>query len=253
MAPTVLAFNVEPSKRRFRLRLARYQALAEVLADFVDCSTQSGRDRVDLLDVGVGNGRSHRYAEPLGVTDRIRFHGIELDPRRLADVHGGSRWRLKQGDVEKGLPYGDECFDVVVCEQVLEHLKAPGRAVAEMTRVLRPGGLLVAGVPIFPPGAVQIRRHVVPPLQRLLGIASDHLQAFSLSSFRSLIRQGGALELVWIRGFRLFSGGMISTLENHRWWYDLNRFVGRHVPSLCVEAQIVARKPAAAWTRARAA
>ena len=42
-------------------------------------------------------------------------------------------------------------YDVVVCEQVLEHLAALDIALATLVRVLRSGGRLVIGVPIFPP------------------------------------------------------------------------------------------------------
>ena len=38
------------------------------------------------------------------------------------------------------LPYEDASFDLVVCTQVLEHLPKPGEALAEIHRVLRPGG-----------------------------------------------------------------------------------------------------------------
>lgn len=41
------------------------------------------------------------------------------------------------------LPFEDHAFDVVLCAEVLEHLYSPERAVAEMHRVLKPGGLLV--------------------------------------------------------------------------------------------------------------
>ena len=45
------------------------------------------------------------------------------------------------------LPFPDETFDVVVCKWVLEHLEHPEADFAEMRRVLRPGGALVALTP----------------------------------------------------------------------------------------------------------
>jgi SAM-dependent methyltransferase len=45
------------------------------------------------------------------------------------------------------LPFEDESFDAAICIEVLEHLFAPQDAAAEIRRVLRPGGRLIASVP----------------------------------------------------------------------------------------------------------
>ncbi|HEX6828169.1 MAG TPA: methyltransferase domain-containing protein [Burkholderiales bacterium] len=47
------------------------------------------------------------------------------------------------------LPYADGSVDAIYCEAVLEHLYAPGRAVEEMRRVLRPGGKVFACTPFL--------------------------------------------------------------------------------------------------------
>jgi len=41
----------------------------------------------------------------------------------------------------ESLPWEDSYFDVVVCVDVLEHVKDPSRAIAEIARVLKPGGM----------------------------------------------------------------------------------------------------------------
>jgi ubiquinone/menaquinone biosynthesis C-methylase UbiE len=46
------------------------------------------------------------------------------------------------GDVQS-LPCEDNSFDIILCTEVLEHVQDPRRAIAEMHRVLRPGGRLV--------------------------------------------------------------------------------------------------------------
>lgn len=240
-----LAYGVEPSSHRYRLRLARYPALAEAVGDFIRRSDAEGNRRTyRLCDVGVGNGRSYRYLEHGGLVERLQFTGIDNSPKRLDHVYGGDHWSLLNGDVEQGLPFADASFDIVVCEQVLEHLHHPDRALADMARVLRPGGCLIAGVPVFPPGLAFLRRRVVPSLQRLVGSKSDHVQAFSLGSFLKLIRRTPGLEIERYRGFRIFSGGPLRFLENYRWWYRWNRFLGRAVPSLCTETQVIVRKRA---------
>jgi SAM-dependent methyltransferase len=49
------------------------------------------------------------------------------------------------------LPFGDETFDTVLCTMVLEHVDDVERAMAEVARVLRPGGRLLVSVPFLYP------------------------------------------------------------------------------------------------------
>ena len=52
---------------------------------------------------------------------------------------------------EFGIPASDQRFDIVLCGQVLEHVRNPHQTVSEMARVLKRGGLLFATVPaVFP-------------------------------------------------------------------------------------------------------
>ena len=44
------------------------------------------------------------------------------------------------------LPYADESYDVIWCKQVLEHVRHPDAVIAEVARVLRPGGLFLGSV-----------------------------------------------------------------------------------------------------------
>lgn len=46
-----------------------------------------------------------------------------------------------------GLPFADSSFDLVTCNMVMEHLDQPERAVAEIARVLAPGGAVVINTP----------------------------------------------------------------------------------------------------------
>lgn len=245
MTVPTLAFDVEPSRRKYRLRLARYKGVAEALVQFLQTAWAGRDDPVRLLDVGVGNGRTLRYCQAAAIDQRIAFHGVDNSTRRLANVHASWRWKLALGDVQKGLPYPDASFDAVVCEQVLEHLPDAPRVVGELVRVLAPGGLLIAGVPTFSAPLAFLRRNVVPVFDRLFGVKRDHVQVFTLGSFRRLL-EGAGLTIQDARGFRLVSGGPLAFLEDYEWWYRLNRSVGRAVPGLCTEVQVLASKPAVA-------
>ncbi len=249
-----MAFGVEPSDRPYHLRLARYAALAESIAEFVRARPSQPDRPLRLLDAGAGNGRTLRYLEALGVTDRIEFHAVEFDPWRIERIYAPDRWHaIIRGDLTEGVPFADRSFDVVVCEQVLEHLEDPESVVRELVRVLRPGGLMIVGVPTFPPLLLHLRKHVVPVIDRLRGKRREHVQVFDTRSLRRLIRRAGDMRVIEVRGFRVVSGGLVAGLEHHRWWYRLNRRLGRWFPWCCIEIQALARRCSALGLLAGAA
>jgi ubiquinone/menaquinone biosynthesis C-methylase UbiE len=93
-----------------------------------------------VLEVAIGTGRSIPfYARDVQVT------GIDLTPEMLEIARqrsGGRSIDFVVGDAEK-LPFDDETFDTVVCELGLCSIPRPAVAIAEMKRVLRPGGTLL--------------------------------------------------------------------------------------------------------------
>lgn len=98
-----------------------------------------------LLDVGCGQGFYFPIYHTLGHT----ICAIEADPLPRAEAerrapHFGAS--VQQARAE-ALPFAADSFDVVVMSEILEHLPAPARALAEAARVLRPGGLLLISVP----------------------------------------------------------------------------------------------------------
>jgi ubiquinone/menaquinone biosynthesis C-methylase UbiE len=95
-----------------------------------------------VLEVAIGTGLNLPHY-PAGVT----VTGIELAPamlaiakQRAADL--GLDVDLRTGDAEH-LPFGDESFDTVVCALSLCTIPDPVAAIAEMRRVLVPGGRLL--------------------------------------------------------------------------------------------------------------
>ena len=93
-----------------------------------------------MLDAGCGTGLN-LASLPKGSV------GIDINPRNVAMI----RRRLPEhmtveGDIE-AMPFPDASFATVVCTEVLEHVPYPRTALAEIHRVLRPGGLLIGSVP----------------------------------------------------------------------------------------------------------
>jgi ubiquinone/menaquinone biosynthesis C-methylase UbiE len=95
-----------------------------------------------VLEVAIGTGRNLPHYGP-----DVTLTGIELSPgmldlarKRAADL--GLAADLREGDAEH-LPFDDASFDTVVCALSLCTIPDPATAVAEMKRVLVPGGTLL--------------------------------------------------------------------------------------------------------------
>jgi SAM-dependent methyltransferase len=143
-----------------------------------------------VLDLGCRDGAlSHAYAEGNSLV------GVDADREALAEAEKlglETRW----ADLDEPLPFEDASFDVVVAGELLEHLRDPRRVVAEILRVLRPGGTFVASVP----NAYRLKNR----FRFLLGHKPEddptHLQMFSAVEVRSLLRGFEEPQLHFIAG-----------------------------------------------------
>jgi len=90
-----------------------------------------------VLDVG---GRVQPY-RPLLDGRPNRYVALDLKCTPVVDVVG-------QGEA---MPFGGDTFDFVICAQMLEYAPEPNRVIAEIYRVLKPGGSLFLSVPsVYP-------------------------------------------------------------------------------------------------------
>ncbi len=97
-----------------------------------------------LLDVGCGTGAASRTAAETAAS----VIGVDLSPKMVKEAVtlAGTRENLafEVADVEH-LPFPDGRFTAVLCSNAFHHYPDPAGAVAEMSRVLAPGGRLALG------------------------------------------------------------------------------------------------------------
>ncbi|PNY27165.1 methyltransferase [Tolypocladium capitatum] len=100
-----------------------------------------------VLDIGCGPGTITvdlaGYVPGGHVTGLERVGDILAQARGLAEEKGVANVDFVEGDAN-ALDYADDSFDVVVCHQVLQHVKDPVGILAEMRRVTKPGGVVAA-------------------------------------------------------------------------------------------------------------
>ncbi len=158
----------------------------------VDFKQTPLRAGMRVLDAGCGSGR--HLCESFR-TPGVEVAGVDLNRADLGKAKGflslmareqKGRWLVAQADVTK-LPFADGSFDVVICSEVLEHIKDNRTAVAELVRVLKPGGDLVVTVPRFGPErvcwAISRAYHREP---------GGHIRIYKKGELMSLLEAAGA-------------------------------------------------------------
>jgi ubiquinone/menaquinone biosynthesis C-methylase UbiE len=102
-----------------------------------------------VLDVGCGTGYTSRgVLQRKGVSELV---GLDMNPVQLGRARRNllgdkARVSLAEGDAEN-LPFRDCTFHAVVSVGAMEYFPDPERAVEEMTRVAKPGGIVIVGGP----------------------------------------------------------------------------------------------------------
>jgi len=97
----------------------------------------------DVLDLGCAGG----FMAEAMATRGANVTGIDPAAEAIAAARSHARasgLRIAYDiGVGEELPYADASFDAVICVDVLEHVRDLGRVLAEVARVLRPGGLFL--------------------------------------------------------------------------------------------------------------
>jgi SAM-dependent methyltransferase len=112
-----------------------------------------------LLDLGCGAGR-HAFEAYRRGADVVAFDADHGELRQVSamtaamaasgEVPLAARARPVRGDAT-AMPFGAGSFDRVIAAEVLEHIPRDQRALGEIARVLRPGGMLAVTVPAWLP------------------------------------------------------------------------------------------------------
>jgi SAM-dependent methyltransferase len=128
-------------------------------------------DRV--LDLGCGAGDSVEQFR--SVNPAVRWVGVDLErsPEVAERTRTDAEFRTFDG---RSIPADDGGLDVVYCKQVLEHVEEPRPLLADVARVLRPGGLVMGSTSQLEPYHSLSVGNVTPyGLDRMLAAAGLRL------------------------------------------------------------------------------
>ena len=165
-----------------------------------------------VLDVGCGRGTILNQMAEAG----FESHGFELSRDAAEGLHPAVQ--LTVGSDLTTAEYPDDHFDLITAWHVLEHVSDPRSTLAEMQRILKPGGRIAIAVPNF--GSLQAK---------LFGAAWFHLDLprhlfhLSADNLRQLFRKC-ALEVEYERHFSLRQNpfGWVQSVLNARWPQERN-------------------------------
>lgn len=228
-------FSAELNRRRYPVRALRYWWLSRV----IDEEVQTLDHPPMIVDVGCDRGIIKRFTPPI---DGARWIGLDIDIDR-PNVELAKYDERIQADFDVGLPIPDSTADIAICSHVLEHLPRPAFTMGEIFRILKPGGLLLVGVPTAPKFIAKLREkqfaRQLADGSRTLG---QHIHVFDPERLSQLAERSG---------FRVeFSSGTAlirkkgSKLEDYAAWIRFNQIWAALFPSLGQELCMQLRKPA---------
>ena len=219
--------DAQPVRRMFGRIVRRYDLLNRLISLGMDRRWRREAAAAALpagavaLDVGAGTGD---LAQELRRQGAARVVGVDFSREMLvaaqvkaAGVDGGLSWALADA---LRLPFADDTFDCVTNAFLLRNLADLSAGLAEMARVLKPGGRLVCLEMTWPPpglfGAMYrlYFTRLVPPLAGLISgdpAAYQYLPC-SVRNFIDAAALAALLSEVGLSrvGFRLMSGGTVA-------------------------------------------
>lgn len=146
-----------------------------------------GKTPVKVLDVGTWNGFLGRELAKRG----HQLFGIEKDPHQASQA-AAFYCDLLVGDVETLPHLPGAPFDVILCGDVLEHLREPAVVLTHLVSFLRPGGRLLVTVPNVAFVACRLALLFGVFEYRARGIMDrTHLRFFTKRSLVRLLREAG--------------------------------------------------------------
>ncbi len=177
-------------------------------------------DRLELtpetlvLDAGAGFGRHAFEVARRGA----RVVALDYETGEVASTSDTFAAMVEAGEIAgdrvagvlrgdaTALPFDDATFDVVITSEVLEHIPDDTGALAELTRVLRPGGVLAATVPAWLPEKIN---WMLSDDYHAPAVVGGHVRIYSATELKAKMRAVG---------LRVTATHKAHALHSPYWW-----------------------------------
>jgi methionine biosynthesis protein MetW len=177
----------------------------EILSNWArDLSVEwSDNTAVRILDVGCGDGQDLSNIKEMLPDKRTELFGIDFQEKHASNARQkGIQIRLL--DIERDqFPFEKNFFDLVICNQILEHTKEIFWILSECSRVLELGGYLIVSVPNM--AALHNRILLLMGKQPVcLHVVGPHVRGFTIREFKEFIETANAFQVVETGASNLF-------------------------------------------------
>jgi SAM-dependent methyltransferase len=225
----------EAKSRKYPVRALRYW--------WLHCAVQEEIQWVDgalaIADIGCGPGLLKRFIPEI---DGARWIGLDrnVESERLNtagydDIYGC--------DFDEPLPLPNAAVDIAICSHVLEHVPRPRFTMGELSRILKPGGLALIGVPVAPKVVARLREwQFAKEFKSGKRKPGHHIHCFWPKRICGIAENCGLCVEFVCGTYLLRHKGLF--LEDHRSWIRINQVWGALLPSLAQELCMQLRKPA---------
>ncbi|MES2767718.1 MAG: class I SAM-dependent methyltransferase [Bdellovibrionota bacterium] len=165
-----------------------------------------GKTSLKVLDIGMGSGTDlTRIRSKIKQSADIEVHLTGLDNYApnvaIATKHG---IEAKSCDIERDkFPYADQSLDIVVANQVVEHTKEIFWIYSEISRVLKPDGIIITGVPNLASfhNRVGLAFGMQPTSIEVMG---PHVRGFTAKSFINFLEADGYFKNISVKGSNFY-------------------------------------------------
>lgn len=221
----------------------RRELVHDIIAQYAKTS-----EHLAIADIGCGEGGLAKEMERYG-----SVVGVDPSEEALAFSRARGIKELVQGSADKtNLP--SATYDIVTCLDVLEHLSDETPAIAEIERILKPGGIAIIFVPTFmflwganDDASLHYRRYRLPAIVKKFTDA--HFEILKHSYFNTFLFPPIALVRIVVRALGLKTKpdfDMGNSVSNSLFYhiFTLERPLLRSIDlPFGVSAMVIARKP----------
>jgi len=159
-------------------------------------------DTIQILDIGCGSGNDLKNLART-TSHQIKLFGIEIRDQNIEDCKelGITIFPI---DIERTeIPLDNLMLDIVIINQVLEHTKEIFFIFSEISRVLKPGGHVIVGVPNL--ASLHNRLLLLFGQQPTnIEVLGPHVRGFTIGSLKEFIESDGFFKVIDIKGSNFY-------------------------------------------------
>lgn len=190
-----------------------------------------------ILDAGCGDGLMLQALQKLSGAE---IWGIDYNPLRLEQAMKlVPQVNFKEGSLEN-IDFSDQHFDVIVLNQVLEHIQADEEVLKEIHRVLKDEGVLILGVPNEGCFLARLRNSYFQPEIKK---TTDHVHFYTVDYLLSILQKNNfSIKTIWQQSFFIPYTRLSNILAANALGFRFLNFLAKILPSQCASIYLVCKK-----------